>query len=71
MYAICVSPLARELKGTNDSCSTDGSALCACAGVCFKKDGVGGAVEGSLRLTPDCRTVLTKMEDNRVRAMAV
>lgn len=64
-----MSPLARELKGTNDSCSTDGSALCACAGVCFKEDG--RAVEGRLRLTPHCHTVLTKIEDNRVRAMAV
>lgn len=27
VYAIVSSPLARELKGTNDSCWTDGSAL--------------------------------------------
>lgn len=38
VFAICLSPLARELKGTNDSCSTDGSALCVREGVRFKED---------------------------------
>ena len=52
VYAICLSPLARELKGTNDSCSTDGSALCERDGLCLKEDRRVGVV-GALRLTPN------------------
>lgn len=37
--AICSSPLGRKLKGTNDSCSTDGSAPCACQPADFSDAG--------------------------------
>lgn len=52
VYAICLSPLARELKGTNDSCLTDGSALCVCEGMRFLDAGGWGGGVGGLRFNP-------------------
>lgn len=36
LYEFSLSVLDRELKGTNDSCCTDGSALRICENMCFK-----------------------------------
>lgn len=45
-YAISSSPLAGELKGTNDSWSTDEAAQCVCERIWFKKE------RWALRLNP-------------------
>lgn len=60
VYAIFSRPLARELKGTNDSCLTDGSAPCVCEGMCFRED-----ARGVEDLTPHSCIVPKKMEDYR------